>query len=65
MKKYIISFVMLLATGVLAAQENTKTVTGRVTDAATGEPLAGVIVSAYGNLKQTTMNGMRILIKLR
>lgn len=55
MKKYIISFVMLLATGVLAAQENTKTVTGRVTDAATGEPLAGVIVSAYGNLKQTTM----------
>ena len=46
---------MLLATISLAAQENTKVVTGRVVDAATGQPLAGVIVSAYGNLRRTTM----------
>ena len=37
------------------AQDNTQTVTGTVVDAATGQPLAGVIVSAYGNLRQTTM----------
>ena len=55
MKKYILSIVMLLATASLTAQENTKTVTGQVIDAATGQPLAGVIVSAYGNLRQTTM----------
>ena len=55
MKKYILSVVMLLATISLAAQENTKVVTGRVVDAATGQPLAGVIVSAYGNQRRTTM----------
>ena len=55
MKKYILSAVMLLATLSLAAQENMKTVTGHVVDAATGQPLAGVIVSAYGNQRQTTM----------
>ncbi|MBR4898070.1 MAG: SusC/RagA family TonB-linked outer membrane protein [Prevotella sp.] len=32
-----------------------KTVTGHVVDAATGQPLAGVIVSAYGNQRQTSM----------
>ena len=46
---------LLLAATSLAAQENTKTVTGHVVDAATGQPLAGVIVSAYGNQQQTTM----------
>ena len=55
MKKYIISFAMLLASASLAAQENTKTVTGQVVDAATGKPLAGVIVSAYDNQRLTTM----------
>ena len=62
MKKYLISVVMLLATISLTAQERTeantdrmKVVTGRVIDAATGQPLAGVIVSAYGNQRQTTM----------
>ena len=55
MKKYILSAVMLLATLSLAAQENMKTVTGHVVDAATGQPLAGVIVSAYGSQRQTTM----------
>ncbi len=57
MKKYLISAVMLLASSSLAAQENVKTVTGQVVDAATGQPLAGVIVSAYGNQRQTTMTG--------
>ena len=55
MKKYILSVVMLLATASLAAQENLKTITGQVVDAATGQPLAGVIVSAYGNQRQTAM----------
>ena len=55
MKKYIISFAMLLASATLAAQENLKTVTGQVVDAATGKPLAGVIVSAYDNQRMTTM----------
>ena len=62
MKKYILSVILLLATVSLAAQENQvkstsrqKTVTGQVIDAATGQPMAGVIVSAYGNQRQTTM----------
>ena len=55
MKKYIISFAMLLTSVSLAAQENSKTVTGQVVDAATGQPLAGVIVSAYDNQRLTTM----------
>ena len=37
------------------AQEDKKTVSGTVTDAATGKPLAGVIVSAYDNQRMTTM----------
>ena len=55
MKKLILSVAMLLATISLAAQGNTKVVKGRVLDAATGQPLAGVIVAAYGNQRQTTM----------
>lgn len=62
MKKYIISFVLLLTTMSVAAQEKataaadqTQTVTGKVVDAATGEPLAGVIVAAYGETKFSTM----------
>ena len=55
MKKYILSVFMLLAAVSMAAQENTKVVKGRVLDAATGQPLAGVIVAAYGNQRQTTM----------
>ena len=55
MKKYILSVAMLLATVSLAAQENTRVVKGRILDAATGQPLAGVIVAAYGNQQQTTM----------
>ena len=36
-----------------AAQENMNTVTGRVMDAATGKPLVGVIVTAYGDARYT------------
>ena len=46
---------MLLLSGSLAAQENQKTVTGKVVDAATGQPLAGVIVAAYGESRYTAM----------
>ncbi len=37
------------------AQDNMKTVTGQVTDAATGQPLAGVIVSSYAGQRFTSM----------
>ncbi len=37
------------------AQENMNTVTGRVVDAATGQPLVGVIVTAYGDTRYTGM----------
>jgi TonB-linked SusC/RagA family outer membrane protein len=39
----------------LAVAQDSKTVGGTVTDAATGLPLAGVIVEAYGNNKYTSM----------
>ena len=38
-----------------AAQENMNTVTGKVVDAATGQPLVGVIVTAYGDARYTGM----------
>ncbi len=44
----------LLAVGTAAAQDK-KTVSGTVTDAATGRPLAGVIVEAYGDRRFTSM----------
>ena len=44
----------LLAVGTAVAQEK-KQVSGTVTDAATGQPLAGVIVEAYGNRSFTSM----------
>ena len=46
---------MLLVAMTTAAQENFKTVTGQVVDAATQKPLAGVIVAAYGNDKYSAM----------
>ncbi len=46
---------MLLATASLSAHDNMKTVKGQVTDAATGMPLAGVIVAAYGDGRYTAM----------
>lgn len=55
MKKYILSGMMLLATMSLAAQGDLKTVKGQVVDDATGKPLAGVIVQAYGENAFTAM----------
>ena len=56
MKTYIVSAMMLLFAGSLAAQE--KTVKGQVVDAATGQPLAGVIVAAYGETRYTAMTAV-------
>ena len=55
MKKYIIFTILLLVSLTMAAQENLKTVTGQVVDAATQEPLVGVIVAAYDNEKYSAM----------
>ena len=55
MKKYIISAILLLVSMTMAAQENSKTVTGQVVDAATKQPLVGVIVAAYDNDKYSAM----------
>ena len=56
MKKHLISIMLLLAQMSFAAtEENTTTVTGQVTDAATGKPLAGVIVSAATDNEHTAI----------
>jgi TonB-linked SusC/RagA family outer membrane protein len=51
---FAVSACWLLAVGAAVAQEK-KQVSGTVTDAATGQPLAGVIVEAYGNRSFTSM----------
>ena len=53
-KMFAVTACWLLAVGAAVAQEK-KTVSGTVTDAATGQPLAGVIVEAYGNRNYTSM----------
>ncbi len=53
-KMFAVTSCWLLAVGAVGAQEK-KTVSGTVTDAATGQPLAGVIVEAYGNRNYTSM----------
>ena len=53
-KMFAVSACWLLAVGAAVAQEK-KQVSGTVTDAATGQPLAGVIVEAYGNRSFTSM----------
>lgn len=55
MKKYIFSTILLLVSLTMAAQKNSKTVTGQVVDAATKQPLVGVIVAAYDNDKYSAM----------
>ena len=55
MKKYIFSTILLLVSLTMTAQENSKTVTGQVVDAATKQPLVGVIVAAYDNDKYSAM----------
>ena len=54
MKKHIIFAMMMAASMSMAAQEK-KNVTGQVVDAANGKPLAGVIVSAYGDPRYSTI----------
>ena len=54
MKKHILLAIMMLASVSLAAQ-NTKKVRGHIVDAATGKPLAGVIVTAYGNTRYSAI----------
>ena len=53
MKRYIL-FVFLLISISLSAQEMKK-VTGQVVDAATGQPLSGVIVQAYGDSNYSSL----------
>ena len=57
MKLYKTICAVLAISGSLtaAAQENMNTVTGRVVDAATGQPLVGVIVTAYGDARYSGM----------
>ncbi len=45
----------LMVIGTISAQEATQVVKGRVTDAATGKPLSGVLVAAYGESRFTAM----------
>jgi hypothetical protein len=56
MKRIIIlfSFLNILILS-LAAQEDTKVVTGQVVDAATNAPLFGAQVAAYGDARFTAM----------
>ena len=53
MKRHIL-FALLLISSSLSAQDMKK-VTGQVVDAATGKPLAGVIVQTYGDTKYSTL----------
>ncbi|MDO4171716.1 MAG: SusC/RagA family TonB-linked outer membrane protein [Prevotellaceae bacterium] len=50
--------IVLLSCGLclLTVSATAKDVKGRVTDAATGEPLAGVLIQAYGDNKYSTMS---------
>jgi len=66
MKSKIITMLMLIAATVAMAQGDDKniTVSGYICDAATGEPLAGVRVEAYGDNRYTAMtdeNGQYVL----
>jgi TonB-linked SusC/RagA family outer membrane protein len=55
MKRLIIILSFLNIFLFVHAQDAMKTVTGQVVDAATGQPLAGVIVAAYGEQRLSTM----------
>ena len=60
MPLYILAFLPL---SVLA--QELKTVSGYVTDAATGLPISGVLVEAYGNHKYTAMTDERGAYELK
>ena len=55
MMKKLLIISLFIAPTVAMAQTADKTVTGTVTDAATGQPLAGVYVQAYGNGRFSAM----------
>ena len=61
----ILAFTVCCGTLAAMAQENTKTVTGSVTDAATGKPLQGVIVVAYGHPRYSAMTNEQGLYELK
>ena len=55
MMKKLLIISLFIAPTIAMAQTADKTVTGTVTDAATGQPLAGVYVQAYGNGRFSAM----------
>ena len=58
---FILLSLFFIPSSVCHAQENMITVTGNVVDDATGKPMAGVIVTAYGDTRYSAMtdaNGM-------
>ena len=55
MMKKLLIISLFIAPTVAMAQTADKTVSGTVTDAATGQPLAGVYVQAYGNSRFSAM----------
>ena len=64
-KYLVLTLIVCFGSAVAMAQENTKTVTGTVVDAATGEPLAGVIVVAYGHPRYSAMTNEQGLYELK
>ena len=54
-KPFVICLLCFNIVAAMAQEDKTRTVSGTVVDAATGQPLAGVIVAAYDNQRQTTM----------
>ena len=55
MKKLNLTLTLLALALMAKAQTTDRMVGGTVTDAATGQPLAGVYVEAYGNNRYTAM----------
>lgn len=49
MKKYLLLFSLLVSSVCAMGQAANKPVSGIITDASTGQPLAGVYVEAYGD----------------
>ena len=55
MKKNLLTICLLAVASLTMAQDNNKQVSGTVTDAATGRPMAGVYIEAYGDNRFTAM----------
>ena len=65
MVKSILPFCLLALLPLSVMAQELKTVSGCVTDAATGQPLAGVLVEAYGNHKFTAMTDEKGVYELK